>query len=203
VCCNAQVDVRAVVTGVPIVPPLAPPGSKHVAAAGPKDSVAPSLQLLATPEIRHLLESIDRHRLSAVASHPAHHTPEIARTEAVRSLASAALVVDAAIKHPPQMDGPAVLAVAERLIESGQLANYYRAADLSRAVGGAYAPVKRGPKKILLLRTLWRRAPLLVLLMGWLLLGLAAPSVEFGFELWGVGFLALVVFQFYVTTRKR
>jgi len=156
-----------------------------------------------------------------------HHLTEVARTEAVRSVSNAIAVVDAAARQSQQMalqmDGPAVLAVAERLIESGQLANYYRAADLGLAVVGAYSPIRPGPEKVLvavmrrqvtnLIRALWHRAPLLVLLLGWLAVGVAgalvamlkvlsASSVQAGFELWGVGFLALVVFQFYVTTRN-
>jgi hypothetical protein len=236
------------------------------------DSIATSLQLLSTPEIHHLLSTIDTQRFSheavavpavtghdmphALASlsefvtrHPEHanelltspalapirsevtqllhHITEVARTEAVRSVSNATAVVDAA-KHSqqiaPQMDGPAALAVAERLIESGQLANYYRAADLGLVVIGAYSPRDRTPEKKVrvavvhrrvaaMIRALWRRAPLLVLLLGWLAVGVAgaliamlkvfsASSVQAGFELWGVGVLGLVVFQFYVTTRN-
>jgi len=68
------------------------------------------------------------------------------------------------------------------------------------------------------LQTLWLRAPLLVLLLGWLILGLVAgpalillrslwpeswPAslVDFGFEVWGIGFLALVCFGFYARIR--
>jgi hypothetical protein len=67
---------------------------------------------------------------------------------------------------------------------------------------------------------LWRRAPLLVLLLGWFFIGLfiglfsaAAKLVwpdswivaasDFGFELWALGFLALVGFGFFATVRKR
>ncbi|HKW98915.1 MAG TPA: hypothetical protein VJN43_14345 [Bryobacteraceae bacterium] len=69
------------------------------------------------------------------------------------------------------------------------------------------------------LKTLWRRAPLLILLLGWLGLGLAgaissivgrtfwpgawdASWVTFGFEIWGIGFLALVGFGFYMRIRN-
>ena len=68
------------------------------------------------------------------------------------------------------------------------------------------------------LQTLWRRAPLLVMLLGWLGIGLVAgpaaillrtlapeswPAslIDFGFETWGLGFLALVCFGFYARIR--
>ena len=68
------------------------------------------------------------------------------------------------------------------------------------------------------LQILWYRAPLLVLLLGWLTIGLiAGPAVillrslwpetwpaslvDFGFEVWGIGFLALVCFGFYARIR--
>ena len=68
-----------------------------------------------------------------------------------------------------------------------------------------------------LIRTLWQRVPLLVLLAGWFALGmmgaavsllarvagasLSPATVEAGFELWGMGFLALVVLQFCLSVR--
>jgi hypothetical protein len=69
------------------------------------------------------------------------------------------------------------------------------------------------------LKGLWRRAPLLVLLLGWLALGLVGgvssllirnlwpdtwePSwAALGFESWGIGFLALVGFGFYMRVRN-
>jgi hypothetical protein len=65
-------------------------------------------------------------------------------------------------------------------------------------------------------QAMWRRAPLLVLLLGWLVLGItgglgwlaireispeAASSGDLGFEIWGLGFLALVGFGFYARVR--
>jgi hypothetical protein len=66
---------------------------------------------------------------------------------------------------------------------------------------------------------LWQRAPLLVLLGGWFLLGLAGglfafvarhiwpdswfiAASDFGFRLWGLGFLAFVGFGFWARVRK-
>lgn len=68
------------------------------------------------------------------------------------------------------------------------------------------------------LQTLWRRAPLLILLLTWLAAGLIGGSaslmiralwpdswpaslMDFGFNLWATGFLALVCFGFYARTR--
>ena len=65
---------------------------------------------------------------------------------------------------------------------------------------------------------LWRRAPLLVLLLGWLAAGLLGgssyatlqswwpqpwlqPVFAPAFEIWGVGFLALIGFGFYSRVR--
>jgi hypothetical protein len=65
----------------------------------------------------------------------------------------------------------------------------------------------------------WRRAPLLVLLLGWLAIGAAGGVVSWiqrrlwpdvwpawlsdsGFTLWGLGFLALVLFGFYTRVRN-
>ncbi len=69
------------------------------------------------------------------------------------------------------------------------------------------------------LQTLWRRAPLLILLLGWLTIGLvagpasillrtlapaswSASLIDFSFEIWAVGFLALVCFGFYARIRN-
>lgn len=83
------------------------------------------------------------------------------------------------------------------------------AADTFKALRGAAMPR---------VQVLWNRAPLLVLLLGWLTTGLiAGPAaillrtlwpetwpaslVDFGFEVWGIGFLALVCFGFYARIR--
>jgi len=65
-------------------------------------------------------------------------------------------------------------------------------------------------------KKLWRRAPLLALLLGWLLTGVAGAVVAllfrndlpasltgWGFEIWALGFLALVGFGFYARVRNR
>ena len=47
---------------------------------------------------------------------------------------------------------------------------------------------------------LWRRAPMLVLLSGWLLLGVV--PIPFDASLWGIGFLVLVAIQFVIAIRN-
>jgi hypothetical protein len=132
---------------------------------------------------------------------------EGARTEAVRSIAAAGLVVDGAARHPEGLNGADVVAAAERFAESGQLVNYFRAAELSQTVitfygGSAAAPV-RG-KAVWSAARLWRRVPMLVLLVGWLGAGVIMLLLRVNaaaIEVWGVGFLVLVVLQFRISVR--
>jgi hypothetical protein len=141
-----------------------------------------------------------------------------ARIGAERLIAAASLAVAGAAKHPEGLNGGGVLAVAERFVESGQLVNYIRATELSQAVIAFYngaAPeiaLAARPGKIGLAAGWWRKVPVLVLLAGWLALGvaggavallvrLAASTVEAGVEVWGVGFLVLVVLQFWISVR--
>lgn len=75
---------------------------------------------------------------------------------------------------------------------------------------------KRAPSGV---RALWLRAPLLVLFLFWFALGLAGGTISLllrsvwreqfplglvtaGFDLWGLGFLVLAVFGFYMRVRK-
>jgi hypothetical protein len=153
------------------------------------------------------------------------HMTQDARTGAERLIAAAGLAVDgAAGKHPQGLNGPGVLAVAERFAESGQLVNYVRAAELSQAVITFYAGgtpgIVLGTNSVRAVRRpvlelaggLWRRVPVLVLLIGWFAVGVAGgaialtarvanSTVEAGVEFWGVGFLVLVVLQFWISVR--
>lgn len=88
---------------------------------------------------------------------------------------------------------------------------------LQAAVEKSWTAVrKRAP---FTLRTLWLRAPLLMLLLGWLGLGLVggpasillrslwpetwpAALIDAFYELWAIGFLALVGFGFYARIRR-
>ncbi|HXM44677.1 MAG TPA: hypothetical protein VN924_25795, partial [Bryobacteraceae bacterium] len=142
--------------------------------------------------------------------------------------------------------------IANRVFDSGGLANYMRAADLAQLAidGSRWAPAfvsvpADAPKPVRInslggpkrpggmplqgirqategigarLRYLWR-APLLILLVAWLLLGIAGgfgsmlwhrfrletwPSflAAIAFQIWGIGFLGLVVLGFYAHVRK-
>jgi hypothetical protein len=132
--------------------------------------------------------------------------------------------------------------IADRLLSAGGYANWVRSAEFSQisinqyAFVPAYAPLSSAnPRSIPVgseradpglrnpwmtrIRKLWRRAPLLVLLLAWLAAGFVGGSISAilliywpqrwpgflvasGFEVWGVGFLALVAFGFYVRVRN-
>jgi hypothetical protein len=155
-----------------------------------------------------------------------------ARDSATRSVAKAAHAIEMAGNRGPRMaDNPdprTILALANQFIETGQTPNYLRAAELGRVVLSWYeGPFPRpvGPGTELAgrdrerhlrwretLRKIWLRAPLLILLAGWLLSGavaglllraLSVPASETtgAFNVWAIGFLALVVFQFVVAVR--
>ncbi len=179
---------------------------------------SPALQPIQT-EIRELLDRITQD----------------ARTEAERQIAGAHAAVSHAPRHAANPDASTILIVAEQLVESRQLSNYFRAAELAGAVMAFYpelAGVGRSAQnaqagrrrerasrsRLQWLPVLWRRVPMLVLLLAWLATGLAVGgavllahlggfellspvSVQFCGEIWAVGFLALVVFQFLASVR--
>jgi hypothetical protein len=162
------------------------------------------------------------------------HLTQEAKTDAERQIATATLAVSAARNPSPQIDGLGVLTIAERFVESGQLINYFRAAELSQAVMAFYpaavVPLRKsvGEEKSAIVsqrryaeavRTLWRRVPMLVLLGAWLAAGLAVgiplvlsrvadvelitpASARVLFESWGLGFLLLILFQFFFSLRN-
>jgi hypothetical protein len=143
-----------------------------------------------------------------------------ARIAAETVLSGAAQLADAGRTQinpiPGGLDAPDVLALANRFYETGQLANYLRAEALGRAVIASYdAPARPRGNSAAILKTLWLRAPMLILLAAWFLVGLigglsvwiqrrsgSAPG-SLAFDLWGIGFLALVVLQFYATVYNR
>lgn len=149
-----------------------------------------------------------------------------AKIEAERLIAGASVLVSAAAGVPPALNGPDLLAVAQRFAESGLLVNYVLASELSQTVISAYSGVARDARPPVprrgfpeLMRISWRRVPMLVLLGGWLALGLVGAgisllarladdalspaAIQTGFELWGVGFLALVMAQFLIKSLKK
>lgn len=133
-----------------------------------------------------------------------------------------------------------LLLCASQLIDAGSYANCIQSAKVSEVIldRQRWAPAEvalplskrvdartRVPRAALWVRrgamteplkNLWRRAPLLVLLLGWLALGLfgggvaavfrdewSAAAVARFFGIWALGFLALVGFGFYMRVRNR
>ncbi|MGA3041678.1 MAG: hypothetical protein ABSF54_12905 [Bryobacteraceae bacterium] len=146
-----------------------------------------------------------------------------------------------------------MLLIANRIFDSGGLANYVRAAELAQVVidgsrwapdvvnlpvaalewaritshdaakqpggGASLAKWRASGRMAARLRYLWLRAPLLILLLAWLLLGIAGgfgsllwrrfwpdtwpgSLVEMAFDVWGSGFLILVALGFFAHVRK-
>jgi hypothetical protein len=146
-----------------------------------------------------------------------------ARDSAEKSVASATRAIDRAGGHghriPDNLDPRNVLVLADQFIQTGQYLNYLRAGELGRVVASWYdgpvavpagSPKKQNPHLRFggVLKAIWRRAPLFCLLVGWLLPGLflrllnmPAYRTESAFNIWGLGFLALVLFQFVATVR--
>jgi hypothetical protein len=139
----------------------------------------------------------------AAAPRLAAHLASEAKSEALKTLALAA-----PLAHAPHMphETPAVLALANQFIESGQYVNYVRAGQLGGLVV-SWSQIPAPPnyveqniaRVVSRIASLWRRAPLLVLFMGWLLIGVVLMPLEP--KLWATGFLALVGLQFVVSVR--
>ena len=160
-----------------------------------------------------------------------------ARTQAQQMISAAEQSIGAGgAKKPPsaEVEPRSLLTIANYIIDSPRLLDYRIAMELAqialapdewqRKVGRA----ARAPKPIAADRPAparerfqraWRRVPLLILLVGWLALGLAFgigslllrklrpdsfdPSLaSWGFSIWAVGFLALVGFGFYMRVRN-
>jgi hypothetical protein len=115
-------------------------------------------------------------------------------------------LIDAASRGLPAITN---VPVPSPLVADGVERDGVPRAAIWRAFG---AVRKHAPSRT---RALWRRAPLLILLLAWLGLGIAAgivfaltrefwpPSlIDGAFEAWGLGFLVLVVFGFYARIRN-
>jgi hypothetical protein len=154
---------------------------------------------------------------------------DVARLDAETRIGRAAAATEsAALAALDDWDAPPrrLLQVAAHLLEHGGYASSLHAAQLAQSIldQAARVPPARSPaglsavralrrswtSTIERVRTLWDRAPLLVLLLSWLVLGLtgAAVSALSGIsspglvELWATGFLGLVVFGFYMRVRN-
>jgi hypothetical protein len=94
--------------------------------------------------------------------------------------------------------------------ELGQSVLAYYGAPAMLVVPTGFAPEPAAviwnaalPRLVVRLKKLWLQAPLLILLLAWLLLGIAGGVFNLlGVENWTLGFLALVGFQFYATVRR-
>ena len=207
--------------------PLTLSSSPHTHAKA--DSVSDSLAELSTPAMVHLLQVVeDRlhiHLSKASGENAGSVTPD-ARGAAERSVSKAAHAIETSVERsraiPDNLDPRMVLALANQFIEVGSVANYFRAEELGRTVVSwydgplplvAFVPeASPSPRVQRALQKLWRRAPLAVLFLGWLVAGIVggvflrllsvpAYSTAVPFDIWGLGFLLLVVLQFVVTVR--
>jgi hypothetical protein len=132
-----------------------------------------------------------------------------AKLDASNTLAAGAHLIATRISPP---ESPSTLALANQFFETGQYVNYIRAAELGRLViawGGApdlnEAPLSKPLDRKIAdavnkLGQFWRRAPVLFLLLAWLLLGVILIPVNG--ETWGIGFLVIVGMQFVFTIRN-
>jgi hypothetical protein len=157
-----------------------------------------------------------------------------AKDAAQKSVDKAAHAIETGGIHgphiPENLDPQTVLALATRMVETQQYPNYLRATELSNTIVTWYegplpdVPVARPisieiTEKIRPARPsaatprkwtqttakVWRRAPVLVLLLGWLLAGsiVAILSRESSpiLTTWALGFPALIALQFILTIR--
>jgi hypothetical protein len=190
-----------------------------------QDKIAHSLAGLADSSIQDLLK-IAEQRISPEALH--HITAADAKNAAEKAVSNATQLIESVGLHSLRISGHAdphvVLALANQLIETGQVPNYLRATELATIIAAWYEkpvstatpsqdsqPVaKRAGGGTAALRALWKRVPLLVLLGAWLLFGVilglafrvfSVDSSGMSLELWGLGFLVMVVAQFLITIR--
>jgi len=123
----------------------------------------------------------------------------------------------------PDLQPATLLLWANRMMEDGGYANYIQLTAFCQAIidlhpGKTRAARQRAPREPLRSRfgRLWRRAPLLILLLAWLAVGIGvgvssalfperwtAAQVDLFFEIWALGFLALIGLQFYMRVRRR
>jgi len=190
-----------------------------VASGNPEEAVRLAQQVIAAhPEGAHTLARepgltpVRGEILSLV-----NHMTSSARAATVHTLDAAAIAVSTpgygAMVNG--LDPQLVLAVANQYFATGEYVNYLRAGALGRMLVErrrmpAPAPARAKRARIQLAR-LWKRAPMLILLGGWLAAGIvfgvgrlllgAYGGGEF-FNIWALGFLLLVGVQFVVTLRN-
>ncbi len=157
-----------------------------------------------------------------------------AKAEAEQTLAAASLAIETGaprVAHSDRPDPQDLLAIAQRFFDAGQHINFLRAAELGQMVSsyylvpvidvnasGAFGKRTMGPQPfdgwarlsmaLQRLKAIWRRAPVLVLLLSWISVGLvggfiSGPVNPIVIEIWAIAFLVLVVFQFFATVQSR
>ena len=100
-----------------------------------------------------------------------------ARAEAERTVLAASLAIATApgrVLEPNMIPPQDLLALANRFLESGLYVNYIRATELGQIVLEQHAAARRVVRRRAAserLRRLWNRAPMLVLLLAWLAVG--------------------------------
>ena len=202
------------------------------APAVPADRLTISFDALTAAPLQHLLQTIEQ-RLFPLSATPQEVSPPAvadAKDAALKSADKAAHAIESGGIEgphiPENLDPQTVLALATRMIETQQYPNYLRATELTNTIVTWYegrlpdAPISRlmvsEPVQGLRMRSdgsawkrsvthAWRRAPVLVLLGGWLLAGsiVAILSRESSplLTTWALGFPALIVLQFILTIR--
>lgn len=212
-----------------------PSRADDLRAPKPADHLAVSVEALTSAPLQHLLQTIEQQLFPPSAALQDLSAPAVAdaKDAARKSVERAAQAIEQGGIHrphiPENLDPQTVLALAARMIETQQYPNYLRATELSNTIVTWYegplpdVPLSRpipmeATEKIRLARPAagprkwtqatagaWRRAPVLVLLLGWLLAGsiVAIVSRESSplLTIWALGFPALIALQFILTIR--
>jgi hypothetical protein len=114
---------------------------------------------------------------------------------------------------------PAVIGLPPTAPDPASVQFHDAGARLRKMVRQTEAEGRAGGRIAATLKRLWGRAPLLIVLLAWLLLGTTGglvsllwrqlwvetwpgPVAAIAFQVWGTGFLALVAFGFYARVRN-
>jgi hypothetical protein len=212
--------------------PRAPAPADHLTVSFDALTAAPLQHLLQTIEQKLFLLSTTLQDVAAPAVADAKDVAQKSVDRAAQAIEQGGIH---ALRIPENLDPQTVLALATRMVETQQYPNYLRATELSNTIVTWYegalsdVPIARAISleateneatgKIRSARSvatgshkwthttarLWRRAPVLVLLLGWLLAGsiVAILSRESSpiLTTWALGFPALVALQFILTIR--
>jgi hypothetical protein len=177
----------------------------------PPDAVSAAGHQSKVPSASHADQDILRQVLNSHPE-PERASPVSEMIEYLRAQGSHSATLHSTVGHAALGASLAHAAVppdAAAPVEQGQYVNYAR---VEQSVPAIYSEPQMPPPppassasspELWLDRfaALWRRAPLLVLLVGWLCAGIVLASAAP--RLWVTGFLALIGFQFVVTVFRR